>query len=426
MQHGITICIVGAGSSYTPELIDGLLRFAPEELPVTDIRMHDLAPERLAVMAGLAERMIAQSGRKVTLRHGHDLAALLDGVDFVVTQVRVGGMAARALDEKIPLKYDIIGQETTGPGGMFKALRTIPPMLEVARTVERVAPNAFILNYTNPSGIITEAVSRHTNARIIGLCSGIPGLQARIRELLADTFGPVRSYSVGLNHLGFVYKFFAGKRDITVEALEQLLRISAEKEDHAGLNPPAVMRALGAVSLGYIGYYLDRRQVLANAKARATTRAEDIMEIERRIFEEAQNPNTVSKPEALIQRGGGGYADVTFQCMQAIAFDRGDELACTVRNGDAVTGIEPDAGVEIVCTIDRAGPHPISVGPIPLAFRGLVQAVKAYETLTIEAAMQRSKSLAVQALINHPLVGDLPTAEAIVEEMLAAHGMAYT
>ena len=427
MSRGIILCIVGAGSSYTPELIAGLLDFSHEELPVTELRLHDLAADRLEVMGGLARRMLAAAGRPIVLRVGQDLPALLDGVNFVVTQIRVGGMAARALDEKIPLKYGVIGQETTGPGGMFKALRTIPPMLEIARTVERVAPDAFILNYTNPSGIIAEAVTRHTGARLIGLCSGIPGLQARLRELLEPEFGPVRTYCVGLNHLGFVHRFLAADgREITGAALAVLERAASAAEDHAGVAPPEWMRLLHAVPMGYLRYYYARKQTVEQALAKPQTRAEEIMEIERRIFAEAADPQTIGKPEALAKRGGGGYAGVTFQFLRAIHFNTGDELVCTVPNAGAVEGIEAAAGVEVVCRVDAAGAHPLPVGPIPLAFRGLVQAVKAYETLAVEAAIHQNRSLAIQALLNHPLVGDLATAEALVDEMLAAHGLHYT
>jgi 6-phospho-beta-glucosidase len=421
---GITLCIVGAGSSYTPELIDGILGFAPEELPVTEIRLHDIAPERLEIMAGLAGRTIAHAGREIVLRHGCALEPLLDGVDFVVTQLRVGGMAARRLDETIPLEFGVVGQETTGPGGMAKALRTIPVMLEIARTVERVAPNAFIFNYTNPSGIVTEAVRRHTGARLIGLCSGIPGLQAKVAELLEPVFGPVQSYCVGLNHLGFLHRIVADGRDVTSEAVECLAEVAEKGEK--GLMKPEVLRAVGAVPMGYLGYYLTRAEALRHARERERCRADEILAIEEAIFQEAADPVTVGKPAALAKRGGGGYAAVTFDFLRAIHFNQGRELVCTVTNGGAVDGIEPEAGVEIVCRVDRDGPHPLPVGPIPLAFRGLVQAVKAYETLTVAAAVQRSRRLAVQALVNHPLVGDLPTAEGLVDALLRAHGLEYT
>ncbi|MHB9023019.1 MAG: family 4 glycosyl hydrolase [Armatimonadota bacterium] len=426
MLDGITLCIVGAGSSYTPELIDGLLAHSEEQLPVREIRMHDLDNNRLKVMAGLAERMIAHAGRNIRLQSGGELASLLPGVDFVITQIRVGGMPARYLDEMIPLKYGIIGQETTGPGGMFKALRTIPPMLEIARAVERYAPQAFILNYTNPSGIITEAVRRHTGARLIGLCAGIPSIQGKIRDLLREEFGETRSYCVGLNHLGFIHRFYAGDEDISVLAIARLIEISAQSEDHGGLVPPETIRAFNAVPIGYVHYYTERRKIVEKALARKRTRSEEIMDIEREVFAQAAHPASTGKPEALSRRGGGGYASITFSMLRAILHDTGEELACTVPNGGVVEGIANDACVEIVCRVDRNGPEALPVGSIPLAFRGLVQAVKAYETLTVEAAVTRSRRCVIQALLNHPLVGDLDVIEPLVDEMLAAHGLAYS
>ncbi len=425
MNKDLAICVVGAGSSYTPELIEGILGYAEADLPVTDIRMQDLNMERLETMAGLTQRMIRRAGREVTVRQGTELAPLLEGVDFVVSQVRVGGMAARHIDETIPVRHGIVGQETTGPGGMFKALRTIPVMLEIARTVERVAPEAFILNYTNPSGIIAEAVRRHTGAKLLGLCSGISGLQTKIGELLGERWPTLRTYCVGLNHLGFIHKFVAEGQDVSEEAIEALLAIAEGAEDHAGLGEPDIIRYTRAVALGYVNYYYQRQEALRHAREREKTRAEEIMEIEKEIFVAAADPAIDTKPEALSRRGGGGYAGVTLRFVRAIAFDRGEELVCTVPNRGVVEGIEPEAGVEVVCRVDRNGAQPLPVGPIPLQIRGLVQAVKAYETLTVQAAVQRDRAVAVQALMNHPLVGEVGTAKALVDEMIEAHGLGW-
>ncbi|MCG2661740.1 MAG: 6-phospho-beta-glucosidase, partial [Kiritimatiellae bacterium] len=188
MDKKISICVVGAGSSYTPELIEGILDNAHDQLPITSICLQDINKERMQVMAGLAERMIRYAKRDITVKYSACLEDMLEGVDYVISQIRVGGMEARFLDESIPLKYGIIGQETTGPGGMFNALRTIPRMIDIANKVESVAPDAYILNYTNPSGIITEAVTKHTKARIIGLCAGIPEIQENIKAKLSDYF----------------------------------------------------------------------------------------------------------------------------------------------------------------------------------------------------------------------------------------------
>jgi len=425
MGEPIRICIVGAGSSYTPELIDGILRESVEELPVAVINMTDINSERLEIMAGLAERMIRAKGRDIAVRQETDLPAMLEGVEYAITQIRVGGMAARDLDETIPLKYGVIGQETTGPGGMFKALRTIPAMIEIGRTVAQVAPNAFVLNYTNPSGIIAEAVSKHTDARIIGLCSGMPGLQQLLAERLRGTFGDVQSYCVGLNHLGFVHRILAGGRDITAEAIETLLR-GAEPEDESFCEWMKLARNLGAVPLrGYSSYYYHRDRMVRKQRDAGQNRAKQIMEIERKLFAEASAPGTVEKPEALSRRGGGGYSAVTLAVLKAIHHKRPDEIAASVPNNGSVDGIADDATVEVVCRVDENGAKPSPVGPIPAAFRGLVQAVKAYESLTVDAAVTRSRRLALQALLTHPLVGDADLAEPLLDEMLAAHGMDF-
>jgi 6-phospho-beta-glucosidase len=301
---------------------------------------------------------------------------------------------------------------------MFKALRTIPPMLEIARTVERVAPEAFILNYTNPSGIITEAVCNHTKARFIGLCSGIPGIQDRILELLGARWPGLKTYCVGLNHLGVVNRFVCDGMDVTRDALAVLAE-NASRE--GGITEPELLRLLDGVPISYVNYYFRRAKYVADARAKGKTRAEDIRSIEAEVLAEAANPSCTSKPAALSRRGGGGYADITFRFLGAILHDRGDELACSVLNRGTVEGIPDHASVEVVCRVDARGAVPIPVGPIPLSFRGLVQAVKSYETLTVQAAIERSRTLAWQALVAHPLCGDLDVARPLLEEMLAAH-----
>lgn len=424
----LTLSIVGAGSSYTPELIEGILQHDPETLPVGEIRFHDLDLHRLSVMAGLAERMVRKQARDIRIISTPQLEPGVAGADFVITQIRVGGMAARHLDETLPLKYGIIGQETTGPGGMFKALRTIPPMIEIGRTVERVAPQAFILNYTNPSGIITEAVTKHTHARLIGLCSGIPLVQNRVQTWLTPRYGPVQMRSVGLNHLGFIYRIEAHGQDVTMEAIEWLID---QKRRHPESDGPEVSwmesaAAVGAIPMwGYSGYFLYRRRLLAEQQAKPNDRATVIAGLERQLFEEAARPETQEKPAVLNKRGGGGYSAVTFAVLKAILGNTGDQIVASTPNHGAVEGIPDDASVELTCRFDRNGATPLPVGPLPLAFRGLVQAVKAYESLTVEAAIRREKRLVIQAFLNHPLAGDLTSVRGLVDEMLHAHGMTY-
>ena len=423
MRNDITLCIIGAGSSYTPELIAGILEHAHDQLPVTTINLYDINDERLGVMGALSQRMTESTGRDIRIQYSTDFAAMLDGIDFAVTQVRVGGMQARCLDESIPLKYGIIGQETTGPGGMFKALRTIPHMIEIADAVAEHAPQAIILNYTNPSGIISEAVARHTSADLIGLCSGIPAMMVGLHSALDEHFSNLKMYCVGLNHLGLVHRFTSEGHDVTDEALRLLC--SEDEATGESVGDADMMRLLRAVPMSYTYYYFHRGRRIADARNKDKTRAQEIMAIEKEVFTQAAEPARTVKPEALKYRGGGGYSQVTFSFLKAICNNTGDELACTIQNKGAVNGIDNDAGVEIMARVDRDGATPIPVGDIPLAFRGIVQAVKAYETLTIEAAVNRSRDLAIKALLNHPLAGDLDVIEPMVDEMLKAHGLDY-
>jgi len=422
----LKVCIVGAGSSYTPELIAGMLAHSVEELPIGAVSMHDVDSGRLAVMAALAGRMVAARGRAIRIESGGQLEPLLEGADFVITQIRVGGMEARYKDESIPLKHRVIGQETTGPGGMFKALRTIPAMLDIARRVERIAPDAFILNYTNPSGIITEAVSRHTGAKIIGLCSGIPTMQVLLASMLAKSFSQLKSYTVGLNHLGFIYRFTSNGADVTDQAIDRLLEIARASGNSFFLGDPKLIALIRAVPIMYVDhYYYHRRKTLGELQQSPQTRAQKIMDIEKEIFEQAADPHLAAKPKALQKRGGLGYSDITFEFLKAICHNRGQELVCTVLNHGAVDGIDAEAGVEVVCRVDRQGPKALPVGPIPLAYRGLVQAVKTYESLTVQAAVEGRRDLAVLALTNHPLVGDHALAESLVNELSAAHAVQW-
>ncbi len=417
MKDRLRLCIVGAGSSYTPELIEGILTHAHDDLPVDQLNLCDIDGRRLNIMAGLAERTFRQSGRKIVVRSDTRLEPMLEEADFVIAQIRVGGMEARHLDESIPLKYGILGQETTGPGGMCKALRTIPVILEVARAVARIAPDAFILNYTNPSGILTEAVTRYTPARFIGLCSGIPGIQKKLGEELRGSYPDLKSYSVGLNHLGFLYRFTSNGRDVTQEAIRRL----CETRPNVLPCEARLVETMGAVPMSYLNYYFHRTRAVKTKQAEGETRAQVVKRLQEDILRQAAESNFVGKPDALKKRGGGGYSGITFDVLRAILRDTGDELVMSVPNCGTVDGIPADASVEVSCRVGKEGPQPIRVGPIPASFRGLVQAVKAYESLTVEAAMQRSRRLALQALLNHPLVGDMDIAEPLLSELISAH-----
>jgi len=407
------LVIFGGGSSYTPELIDGLIgQYA--DLPISEVCLCDINEQRLATLAGLSQRMLAKAGLPVAVTHCADRRRALEGAAFVNGLIRVGGMDARILDETIPLRYGLVGQETTGPGGMMKALRTIPVMLGLAEDMRAVCPDAWLINYTNPSGIIAEALGRYGGVRFVGLCSGPKDWALGI--LAAMGADPARANVdwVGLNHLGFATRVCVDGVDVTdraVEAAAAHWNIDAEW-----------MRALGAIPASYLANYYHRDRVVAKAQEPGhRTRGQVVKEIEAELLRQYADPALAEKPPLLKKRGGGGYAEVAMAAMLAIHHNKGERQYVQVLNQGAVDDIPPDASVEIACLVDRTGPHPIRFGAIPLPIRGLVQAVKAYESLTVQAAVEGSKRLAMQALMAHPLVPSWDVAKPLLADLMAAN-----
>jgi 6-phospho-beta-glucosidase len=407
------LALIGAGSSYTPELIDGLITHY-EQLPFSEVRLQDIDPDRLATLSGLAERMLARAGLPVAVVSTTNRRTALEGADFVNCLIRVGGMAARIQDERIPVRHGLIGQETTGPGGMMKALRTIPVMLELAADIAAICPHAWLINYTNPSGIIAEALGTYGQARFVGLCSGPQGWSAAI--LRAMEVPPERATVdwMGLNHLGFATRVWVDGEDATSDAIEAVA-------DHWALDGE-LLRTLGAIPASYLQYYYRHDELVTAARQPGyRTRGEQVSEIESALLRAYADPALDEKPALLRQRGGGGYANAAFAAMIAIAHNTGSRQIIQVPNQGALDDLPAGAAVEVPCILDHTGPHPLRMGAIPLPIRGLIQAVKTYETLTVEAAVQQSKRVALQALLAHPLAPDWTAARVLLDELLAAN-----
>ena len=407
------LVIFGGGSSYTPELVDGLIG-QYEALPVSEVCLTDIDEKRLEILAGLSQRIVAKAGLPVKVTMTTDRRRALEGATFVNGLIRVGGMDARINDEKIPLKYGLIGQETTGPGGMMKALRTIPPMLGLAKDMTEVCPEAWLINYSNPSGIIAEALGKHGRVNFVGLCSGPKGWIEHTLHLMGVDPARANVDWIGLNHLGFATRVWVDGKDLTEQAVEAAARqwnIDAEW-----------MRTLGVIPASYLRNYYHRGLVVAEASQPGRrTRGEQVKEIEAELLRQYADPNLAEKPELLKKRGGGGYADVAMAAMQAIHHNRAERQIIQVLNQGAVDDIPADASVEVPCLVDRLGPHPIRMGAIPLPIRGLIQAVKAYESLTVQAAVEGSKRVALQALMAHPLVPSWEVAKPLLDDLLAAN-----
>lgn len=404
------IVIVGGGSSYTPELVDGLIQYY-ESFPLDELCLTDINPQRLEILSGLSQRMFAHAGLPVKVTGTLERKQALEGAAFVNCLIRVGGMDARILDEKIPLKYNVVGQETTGPGGMMKALRTIPRMLEIASDMRSICPDAWLINYTNPSGIIAEALGKHGGVRFVGLCSGPKGwIEGLLKRMDVDPHQANVDW-VGLNHLGFVIGVWVDGIDRTQDAIEAAA---------AGWNIDGEwIRTLGAVPASYLHYFYHTQSVVQQLQLPGRkTRGEQVKEIETELLKQYADPTLHEKPDLLKQRGGGGYADVAISAMLAIYHNRGERQIIQALNQGAVDGLPADASVELACLVDQAGTHPIRLGVIPLPIRGLIQSVKAYESLTVQAAVEGSRRVAMQALMAHPLTPSWEVAKPMLEELL--------
>ncbi|HDG0628985.1 TPA: 6-phospho-beta-glucosidase [Serratia marcescens] len=421
----LKIAVIGGGSSYTPELVDGLIQRI-EELPVTELALVDVEPGRQKVetIAALTRRMLARHGLeqvKVSVHFALDDA--IRGAAFVLTQFRVGQLPARAADERLGLKYQLLGQETTGVGGFAKALRTIPVMLDIARRVEKLAPDAWIINFTNPAGIVTEAVSRFTKAKIIGLCNVPISMHHMIANMLQAPYADVQLRFAGLNHMVWVHQVTQQGRDVTARVIDMLCDGAALTMNNIKEEPwqPDFLRALGAIPCPYHRYFYQTREMLAEEMAAAGergTRAEQVMQVEKELFELYADPQLNTKPEQLRFRGGSFYSEVALELIRAIHNNLGTQLVVNTANRGAIHGLPDDAVIEINCIVDAQGAHPLTFGPLSEPMQALTQQVKAYERLTIEAAVHGDRRSGLLALIANPLVGNANLAQPLLDEVL--------
>jgi 6-phospho-beta-glucosidase len=418
MTAGVKVCVIGAGSSYTPELVDGLLKHR-DRLPIDELALHDIDADRLGVIGSLAERMMAARDWDGTLTVTTSRDAAVQGASFVVVQLRVGGQAARQRDETLPLRYGCIGQETTGAGGFAKALRTVPVLLDIAEQVERdAAKDAWLVDFTNPVGVVTQALSDHGH-RAVGLCNVGIGFQRKFAQQFGVEPSRVRLEHVGLNHLSWERAVFVDGHDRLPEILGGSLdEVSEEVE-----LPSHLLELSGTVPSYYLRYYYMTRAVLQEQQ-QGPTRAEEVMEIERQLFSMYRDPTLDHKPELLAQRGGAYYSEAATELMASLSADTGDVQVVDVRNDGAIPGLPADAVVEVSCTVDAQGAHPLKFEPLAPEMLGLVQQVKAYEMLTVQAAVSGSRSAALKALMANPLVADYAVAEPLLADILQTNSSA--
>lgn len=423
---GLKVVVIGGGSSYTPELIDGFIRRAGE-LPTAEICFVDIptGQEKVQIVAELARRMMARAGLNTKITVSFDRESALRGADFVVTQFRVGGLAARAQDERFPLKYGVLGQETTGPGGFAKALRTIPVILDICRDMAKVCPDAWLINFTNPSGLITESILKYTNIKCIGLCNVPIHMKMTIAKLLDADPSDVFIDFAGLNHLVWGRTIWLKGMDVTAKVLDMM-------QDGAALtmkNIPDLkwdgdfLRALSMLPCPYHRYYYMTDDILAEEQAAAAqggagTRAEIVKAVEDKLFELYRNPQLTEKPKELEKRGGAYYSDAAVSLISAIYNDKREIHTVNTTNRGAISGLPADSVIETNCVISKNGALPLMVGDLPPEIFGLVQHVKAYEMLAIEAGVHGDRNKALQALANHPLVPSVTVAKQLLADLL--------
>ena len=422
----VVVCVVGGGSTYTPELVDGLLR-RREALALREIRLVDIDRGRLEVLGPMARRMCEKAGAEtgespVGVSWGTELAEGVRGADFVVSQIRVGGMEARHRDELLGREFGLIGQETVGVGGFANALRTIPVALEIAATVAREAPDAILLNFTNPAGLVTEALCRHTGVPTIGLCNVPWGVKSGVAHGLGVPFDAIELDYVGLNHLSWVRGFRVDGVDVTDRVLGDL-RSELGKRTRRDTEPDwddETIAFLHAMPNYYLLYYYETAAMLAH-QAATPTRAAEVMELEAGLLDQYRDVHLDSKPAELEQRGGAYYSETAAALMADLWTGAGTVHVVDVPNQGAIPGLPDDVVVEVAARVDRDGAHPIPVAPMRPDIDALVHTMKDFELLTVDAAVHGDEQAALLALVTNPLGPPAHSARAVWNRLREVH-----
>jgi len=410
------ITIIGAGSVYTPELVTEFFKENGRHImPMDRMTLYDIDERRLNIVGGLAQRMARRQGVDAKLVLTTDLNEAVRDASIIITQIRVGGNQARLLDETIPLKFGVIGQETTGPGGMFKALRTIPELVKVAAAAKKLAPRAWILNFTNPAGLVAEAVAKAVpGARQVGVCTIQVGRESWVSDILGVKPERVKVKTVGLNHFSWVYGASLDGRDITDRFFTRTKKF--------GGWPVDLIRAIRAIPVGYLWYYYRTDEALKHLR-HSKPRAAEILRIEKILLKRYADKTLDVPPEELKLRGGSGYSVMISTYVRALTGEKPVTIPTNTQNHGCFRGFDDDQSLEIPARISAQGikPLPVDFDGVPVHIRGMMQRVKAYETLTCEAAFTGNYHKALEAMVTHPLVPDYNTGKKILDALLKAH-----
>jgi len=416
------VAVIGGGSSYTPELITGFLE-RMETFPLTELWLMDVSQERLDIVGGFAQRIVEAQGAPFSVHLTTDQREAVRGASYVITQLRVGGMAARREDEYLGQRHGLIGQETTGVGGMAKALRTIPVLLGIAHDMGELAPGGLLVNFTNPAGLVTEALSRHApDVPAVGVCNVPITAKMIILDELERQQGhkiePERAelITLGLNHLSWHYGFMVDGQDIWPQIIDGFLdELRQQDEPEWDITTIETLRMMPNYYLQYF-YYTDHK--LAAQDNWPPSRAEQVMEVEADLLRQYAEPDRSEPPEDLMKRGGAYYSTMATQLLNAHYNDLGETHVVNIAHGGAVAGWPEDWVLEMPCRVDRQGLHPIPAEPLPLSCYGLLAHVKAYELLTVEAAVHGDREAAYQALLAHPLGPPADRVQEVLDDLL--------
>ncbi|MDA5144001.1 6-phospho-beta-glucosidase [Streptomyces sp. AD681] len=410
------LTVVGGGSTYTPELIDGFARLR-DTLPVEELVLVDPAADRLELVGGLARRIFAKQGHGGRVVTTSDLDAAVDGADAVLLQLRVGGQAARQQDETWPLECGCVGQETTGAGGLAKALRTVPVVLDIAERVRRANPDAWIIDFTNPVGIVTRALLQ-AGHRAVGLCNVAIGLQRKFAGLLGVAPADVHLDHVGLNHLTWE----TGVRLGGPEGEDVLPRLLAEHGDTVAADlrlPRPLLDRLGVVPSYYLRYYYAHDEVVDELRTKPS-RAAEVAQMERQLLEMYGDPSLDEKPELLAKRGGAYYSEAAVDLAAALLGGTGSPYqVVNTYNRGTLPFLPDDAVIEVPAAVGGKGAAPLPVADVDPLYAGLMANVTAYEDLALDAALRGGRDRVFRALLAHPLVGQYAYAEQLTDRLIA-------
>lgn len=417
----VKITVIGGASAYTAGLLESFVQMA-DDLAGSEIVLMDIDSQHLSIIERLGQRMIAANGANLRLKSTIDRQEAMRDADFVLIQFRIGGLPARHLDELIPLKYGIIGQETVGPGGMFMALRTIPVVLEIAREMEKLSPQGLLINYTNPTGIVSEALHRHANVKTLGLCDEIYGVKRILGQVMEVDPSRMTVYAYGLNHASWGEHIWIDGKEATSELKLRMSSVS-EKEfpDSKSRSVIRLFKLYGLIANRYLRYYYFHDEMLQEALKAPRTRAEEIMDSLPEIFASYEEQSRRPLPQLTVRRGTGAHGDLAARVINAIANNRPEVFLINTVNGGAIPNLPFDGIVEVPALVSRQGFSPLVVGPLPNPVAGLIQNLKTYELEVVKAAVTGSRHQALKALLSNPLIHSASKAELLLDEMLRAH-----